>query len=855
MNEMVRDRRAERQARRTRLRIEHFEKRFAAYGEAHLYLAFHAAFPLILTPDLVYRIWINFDRDETECLLEVPWIATADLLLSDLCQEVGYELYEMNPDVRQELLKRFNQHPRFAGRENHGMTPRLDDLAKFLEEYSEHLRTDRADQNATALADVHLWTALGHSDPDRAVKEMLAALNRGLSAANSAEVLRVTDLATELAGWQESYKPLLVYLRGVEEFALGNNELAAEQLAEVDLSHFDTLDIELVIPDTREPEVEQVTEIKPPVEDGRAAALDRVLGIDVAPQYASELDYQKAAAAGVKFCFIRAGSGQMKDDEFYQTAYAKAGEAGLLRAVYFTIYPESDTNAGSMEAQAGYFASLLMDDAELGAVVDVEIDGLTPEDVKRFIDAYQELDPYVRPITIYTAAWFWNKERGFVGPAVKWAGEHPLWVAHHTADGELIEPGADFRVIIPEPWSDYAFHQWTAAGGSRAGQEQSNLNLNYFSGTAEELQEWAMRHEPLTPIGVKYVTAASGLNMRTGPGTEFPVLTQLALGTEVEIIEEGEWAFVRLADQTGYAVSQYLADEPAAAADSDVNPYVGPRAFTPDDRQLFFGRDHQIGRLLERVATQPVVVLQGPVGTGKSSLLHAGLVPRLEAEGYSVLNIGRIGGPSPEAYRAQNSFMFNLLITLEPASKLSDLAQQRLSEFLHSGQFVAGDYGSEAGRGRVLIIDHVEELFTSGEEQAADRQGFFDQLRQALDEDPDMRLVLVIDAAFGGELASYDKDLHGRLSFGEDLSLTALDDQAAYDAITRPAEAVQGQYESGVAGRLLEELLRSSEAEASESAPGRTVEPLQLQIVCERLWQRLDPGARGQRRRELDRFL
>ena len=42
--------------------INYFQRRF---GKIHLYFAYHAAFPLSLTPDLSYRLWINFQRDST----------------------------------------------------------------------------------------------------------------------------------------------------------------------------------------------------------------------------------------------------------------------------------------------------------------------------------------------------------------------------------------------------------------------------------------------------------------------------------------------------------------------------------------------------------------------------------------------------------------------------------------------------------------------------------------------------------------------------------------------------------------------------------------------------------------------
>src|SRR5437660_5605661 len=69
------------------------------FGDGHLYLAYHAAFPIALTPDLLYRLRANFQLDNSKQPLKILWIAIADLLLSNLCEEVEYELYEMKADV------------------------------------------------------------------------------------------------------------------------------------------------------------------------------------------------------------------------------------------------------------------------------------------------------------------------------------------------------------------------------------------------------------------------------------------------------------------------------------------------------------------------------------------------------------------------------------------------------------------------------------------------------------------------------------------------------------------------------------------------------------------------------------
>ncbi|NJN12986.1 MAG: hypothetical protein HC836_34475 [Richelia sp. RM2_1_2] len=88
------------------------------FNRAHLDLACHAAFPQTLTPDLVYQIWLRF-------VPQAPWTAVARIILSRLCREVGYELYEMDIDVRNLLLTELKEDERFGEQ-------RLNELAEFI---------------------------------------------------------------------------------------------------------------------------------------------------------------------------------------------------------------------------------------------------------------------------------------------------------------------------------------------------------------------------------------------------------------------------------------------------------------------------------------------------------------------------------------------------------------------------------------------------------------------------------------------------------------------------------------------------------------------------------------------------
>lgn len=73
--------------------------------------------------------------------------------------------------------------------------------------------------------------------------------------------------------------------------------------------------------------------------------------------------------------------------------------------------------------------------------------------------------------------------------------------------------------------------------------------------------------------------------------------------------------------------------EEAAAADDSPAPYLGPTRFEAADHERFFGRTALVERLAALVREHRVVTLVGPSGSGKSSLLRAGLVPYLRQGG------------------------------------------------------------------------------------------------------------------------------------------------------------------------------------------------------------------------------
>ena len=202
-------------------RIKYFAKRF---GIPHLYLAYHAAFPLALTPNLLYRLWANFQRDIHAEVLGIPWIAVGDLLLSSLCDEVGYELYEMNVVVRSLLLKRLQEDEKFGQQ-------RINELSDFLLDYvRQELQSD--DPDIKDFAQAQQWTAIAYTRPSEAAHQLALAFSK-LDERNTAELVRMASLTETFAEPLVEFQELFIYARGMKKFARGNLEATQVELEKV----------------------------------------------------------------------------------------------------------------------------------------------------------------------------------------------------------------------------------------------------------------------------------------------------------------------------------------------------------------------------------------------------------------------------------------------------------------------------------------------------------------------------------------------------------------------------------------------------------------------------------------------
>lgn len=274
---------------------------------------------------------------------------------------------------------------------------------------------------------------------------------------------------------------------------------------------------------------------------------------------------------------------------------------------------------------------------------------------------------------------------------------------------------------------------------------------------------------------------------------------------------------------------------------TEFQPYVGPRPFerTKADQNRFFGRDDETRELLSRITAHSAVLFYSQSGAGKTSLINAKLTPMLETAGFEVLKPARVRDVPPAdsvLRKLSNIYSFNVLRTWDEGATAPDLlAGMSISEFLKARKGAVSE--EEEGDPRVAIFDQFEELFTSYQERSGDREDFFDQVGAALEEDRLLRVVFAMREDYIAELDPYLPLLPEKLRMRYRIERLSEDD--ALLAITEPLSGTEYSFADGVAEQLVENLLMVpvETAKGVEKVRGESVEPVQLQVVCQTLWE------------------
>jgi serine/threonine protein kinase/formylglycine-generating enzyme required for sulfatase activity len=263
---------------------------------------------------------------------------------------------------------------------------------------------------------------------------------------------------------------------------------------------------------------------------------------------------------------------------------------------------------------------------------------------------------------------------------------------------------------------------------------------------------------------------------------------------------------------------EQLVPHASGAAIPEGNPYRGLQSFEAEHRALFFGRTHEVRAVVERLRSEPFVLVAGDSGTGKSSLCRAGVLPLVEEgelqEGRTWSVVRLVPGRRPVAglAAALASFLNRddeeataESIAAEPEQLCRDL-RRRLGGKL----------------GLVIFVDQLEELLTlSSREEAETTAAFFARIAVGL---PGVRLLATVRGDFLTRLTrlpGFQGDLTRALYL-----LRPMSPDRIREAIVGPAHATGVRFETDA----LVDTLVASTARTDGALP-------LLQFALAELWE------------------
>jgi WD40 repeat protein len=246
----------------------------------------------------------------------------------------------------------------------------------------------------------------------------------------------------------------------------------------------------------------------------------------------------------------------------------------------------------------------------------------------------------------------------------------------------------------------------------------------------------ALAKEPAErfPSGKEFAQAALGIAVDEASRRLVDVASRAAAGRsdlgKVEAELAGKVTDLQLAREQERALSG-----PVGSAAEEICPFKGLASFEPGDADYFFGRERLVAELVARLVGTRFLALVGPSGSGKSSVLRAGLLPALA------------GGVLPGSANWRRWLLRPGARPLEElATVLSSGTDDPLAEALD---------GLPAEARLLLAVDQLEELFTACRSEA-ERAVFVDTLARAASDPGGRAVVLVaLRADFYGRFAAY----------------------------------------------------------------------------------------------------
>ncbi|SMO66231.1 hypothetical protein SAMN06265379_104172 [Saccharicrinis carchari] len=284
---------------------------------------------------------------------------------------------------------------------------------------------------------------------------------------------------------------------------------------------------------------------------------------------------------------------------------------------------------------------------------------------------------------------------------------------------------------------------------------------------------------------------------------------------------------------------------PVRAVDSD-HPYLGLSPFAEAHKDYFFGRDSDITELLHLVERNTITTLTGQSGLGKTSLIQAGLMPKLRKLDYFPIDLRfnfDIKGKS--VVDSLKDEIIEKINSIDPS--LPKFESQTLWEYFHSHKILDG-YAIP-----VFIFDQFEELFTRGSSKDQSTQELITELTDFIENQTPL--------SYQNTTRNKAKSLDGKsqnyrvlISLREDylpqletlsrqipslkrsrFRIVQMNKKQALDAILKPGKNIIDEKEAKKILQLIQ--LKGKEVKATEASSlhQEKYEPFILSLVCDEI--------------------
>ena len=248
-------------------------------------------------------------------------------------------------------------------------------------------------------------------------------------------------------------------------------------------------------------------------------------------------------------------------------------------------------------------------------------------------------------------------------------------------------------------------------------------------------------------------------------------------------------------------------------------PYKFLNYYETSDANIFFGRKHTSELLVTKINSHKLVLINGKSGSGKTSLINAGIIPRLVKQGYFTMVFRDYRYPT-ETIKAALAKLENVKIDLKNCETLLDCIRATIRQ---------------TGRSIVIFLDQFERFFLNLPE---DRwKQFAGELKDCLNQlnSQEMNVVIALRRDFYGQLGEFWEDIPEINTASYQHYLKPLNPQEAEEAIKKPLKLIKETvvYEPNFLEKyLVPNLLQRSEGQSQDQ-----IEPVHLQIVCNQLFK------------------